>query len=342
MSITQMKNGVWKADFWVGGEKGERYRKRFKTKAEAERYQKYVEAQYTNTGKPWQEKPKDRRYLSQLVEPWYLLHGQYLKDGERRKAKLLSMADELLDPIAADLAPIIYTRFRAERAKQGIRPKTLNNELGYLSSLYNSLRKAGEIDYPNPLADIDLVKVPENELAYLTTEQIEELMQSIGECDNPHVELITLVCLCTGARWGEAEGLTSQRVHNGRVTFTETKNGKNRTVPVPDWLFNRLKDHEKVIKGSALFTGSISSFRRALKRTEIELPRGQAAHVLRHSFASHFMMNGGNILTLQRILGHSDIRITMRYSHLAPDHFSDAVKLNPIDGSGVTGIKKAA
>uniref|UniRef100_UPI003A946534 tyrosine-type recombinase/integrase n=1 Tax=Marinomonas sp. TaxID=1904862 RepID=UPI003A946534 len=84
-------------------------------------------------------------------------------------------------------------------------------------------------------------------------------------------------------------------------------------------------------KGNAIFTSSISSFRRALKRTTIELPKGQAAHVLRHSFASHFMINGGNILTLQRILGHSDIRITMRYAHLAPDHFQDAVKFNPLN-----------
>ncbi len=342
MAVTQLKNGSWKADFRVGGEKGERYRKRFNTKAEAERYVKYVEAQYTNTGKPWQEKPKDRRRLSELVEPWLMLHGQYLKDGERRASKMRYMIESLGDPIAADLAPIEFTRYRAARAKAGIAPKTLNNELGYLHSLYNTLRKAGEIDYHDPIGDVSPVKVQENELSYLTNDQIEELMEAIADCENPHVELITLVCLCTGARWGEAEGLTSQRVHNGRVTFTDTKSGKNRTVPVPEWLYDRLKAHEKTTKGSALFTFSISAFRRALKRTEIELPKGQAAHVLRHTFASHFMMNGGNILTLQRILGHSDIRITMRYAHLAPDHLQDAVKFNPLEGSGITGIKKAA
>ncbi|MDI9276039.1 tyrosine-type recombinase/integrase [Pantoea sp. EABMAA-21] len=40
------------------------------------------------------------------------------------------------------------------------------------------------------------------------------------------------------------------------------------------------------------------------------------SHVLRHSFASHFMMAGGNILVLQRFRGHSDIRISMRTSRL--------------------------
>ncbi len=46
-------------------------------------------------------------------------------------------------------------------------------------------------------------------------------------------------------------------------------------------------------------------------------------HALRHTFASHYMMAGGNILTLQKILGHSDIKMTMIYAHLAPDYLGD-------------------
>jgi site-specific recombinase XerD len=48
------------------------------------------------------------------------------------------------------------------------------------------------------------------------------------------------------------------------------------------------------------------------------------------TFANHFMMNGGNILTLQMVLGHSDIKMTMRYSHLSPDYLEEATKLNPL------------
>jgi len=61
-----------------------------------------------------------------------------------------------------------------------------------------------------------------------------------------------------------------------------------------------------------------------------KLPKGQAAHVLRHSFASHFVMNGGDILTLQKILGHSTINMTMRYSHLSVGHLTEALKNNPL------------
>lgn len=55
-----------------------------------------------------------------------------------------------------------------------------------------------------------------------------------------------------------------------------------------------------------------------------------AYHVLRHTFAAHFMMSGGNILALQKILGHHDIKMTMRYAHLAPDHLETALRFNPL------------
>jgi site-specific recombinase XerD len=48
-------------------------------------------------------------------------------------------------------------------------------------------------------------------------------------------------------------------------------------------------------------------------------------HGLRHTFASHFMMSGGNILTLQKLLGHSPVAVTMKYAHLAPNFMRDEI-----------------
>ncbi len=48
-------------------------------------------------------------------------------------------------------------------------------------------------------------------------------------------------------------------------------------------------------------------------------------HALRHTFASHFVMSGGNILTLQKLLGHSSVAVTMKYAHLAPDFMKEEV-----------------
>ena len=44
------------------------------------------------------------------------------------------------------------------------------------------------------------------------------------------------------------------------------------------------------------------------------------------------MMNGGNIITLQRILGHANINQTMVYAHFAPDFLQDAISFNPLRG----------
>ena len=75
-----------------------------------------------------------------------------------------------------------------------------------------------------------------------------------------------------------------------------------------------------------------------LNIANIQLADGQNTHVLRHTFASHFMMNGGNILVLQRILGHANIRETMRYAHFAPDHLEEAAQLNPIARYGGSNV----
>ena len=58
-------------------------------------------------------------------------------------------------------------------------------------------------------------------------------------------------------------------------------------------------------------------------------------HTLRHTFASHFIMAGGNILTLQKILGHSDVKMTMIYAHLAPDYLGQEMeRVSFVRGSG--------
>lgn len=50
-------------------------------------------------------------------------------------------------------------------------------------------------------------------------------------------------------------------------------------------------------------------------------------HDLRHTFASHFVMRGGNIYDLKALLGHADISTTMRYAHLAPNHLQKQASL---------------
>lgn len=85
-------------------------------------------------------------------------------------------------------------------------------------------------------------------------------------------------------------------------------------------------------RGFLFIDAHYKEFRQILKDVKPDLPSGQATHALRHSFATHFMINGGSIITLQRILGHSRIEQTMTYAHFAPEYLQDAVSLNPLRG----------
>jgi Site-specific recombinase XerD len=84
-----------------------------------------------------------------------------------------------------------------------------------------------------------------------------------------------------------------------------------------------------------LFKVDYEKFCGVLRNVKPDIPPNQATHILHHTFASHFMMNGGNIIALQQILGHASIQQTMAYAHLAPDYLQNAVALNPLNG-GVT------
>lgn len=318
----------WLVDLYPEGRGGKRVRKKFDTKSEASRFEKFVLSR-AHEGKEWNDSPSDKRKLNELVNHWYDAKGIYLKDAVKRKNCLLAVSEWMGNPVASKLSPSDFLQYSAYRKQEGASEKTINNHLGYLNAVYNYLRSIDVIDYENPLARVKMIKIDERELSWLSKDEISHLLATIESfTGNPHVLLLTKICLSTGARWGEAEALTVRNVSDGKLHFIGTKSGKNRSIPVSNELHREILEHLKKHKS---FSPSHSAFRRALKASKIQLPKGQAAHVLRHSFASHFVKNGGNILTLQKILGHSTIVMTMRYAHLSPDHLSEAVRLNPLD-----------
>ncbi|MEJ1385177.1 MAG: tyrosine-type recombinase/integrase [Candidatus Sedimenticola sp. (ex Thyasira tokunagai)] len=161
---------------------------------------------------------------------------------------------------------------------------------------------------------------------YLSEDQIIDLLTAADEGKNKSTRLVIEICLSTGARWTEAESLKRSQIGSHKITFSATKNSKNRSLPIPDCLHRKLS----AIKNDHLFTPCYSAFREAIERAGITLPKGQLSHVLRHTFASSFMMNKGDILVLQRALGHNNLTMTMRYAHFAPEHMSQVSTLNPL------------
>lgn len=328
-SFPKKVNGKWEHSFRVNGRGTPRYRRTFNTKAEALEFEVNKKSQWIS-GTLNRKNQYDGHRFSELVDAWYDLNGINLKDGVRRKAKLLIAAEHLKDPIAKELNPLKYISYRAKQLKSGKQKKTLNNELGYIKRVYNYFIGLNALSPPNPLEGIKGLSLDESSLTYLEQEEIDELFRTIYKFSvNPHVGLIAEICLSTGARWGEAEGLTLKAVRNNSVTLgndNSRKSGKNRTVPIEKELFDRLVQH---LKKYGNFTSSLGAFRRALEKTNIELPKGQASHVLRHSYASHYMILGGRLVGLKELLGHSDIKMTMRYAHLSRSHLRESLKYSP-------------
>jgi integrase len=160
------------------------------------------------------------------------------------------------------------------------------------------------------------------------------------ELHRPELHPLFATLAYTGLRRGEALGLRWSDADLDRRMLTvrhsydgQTKSGKHRTVPVPAALATILKAYRLADpwKGDLCFpnaSGEMYSpnakleetFRDALERAK--LPRIRV-HDLRHVFASHFVMGGGDIFTLQRILGHSTPQLTSdTYAHLSPRHLA--------------------
>lgn len=319
MSIKSIPNG-YEVDCRPQGRHGKRYRKKFKTKAEATQYERWLLA--TKNRKDWIEKPKDKRRLNELIELWYTHKGQQLKSGEANKKKLLNIAKDLGNPGAHQISKRLFADYRAIKLQDGLSAATINRNQALLSGVFTTLIDIEEYFSEHPIKGMVRLKVTAREMGFLTREEITILLDTL-QGDALH---IAKLCLSTGARWSEAANLKGSHIHSGKVTFVDTKNGKNRTVPIKPELLGEIYNG----KSGRLFGSCYIEFRDTLRTLDFNLPKGQASHVLRHTFASHFMMNGGNILTLQKILGHSTIMQTMTYAHLAPDYLNEAMELNPL------------
>jgi integrase len=342
MSVRKLPDGgnkPWLAEVYPSGRDGPRKRKRFATKGEATAWEKW-QLEETNS-KPWlpesHKNEVDSRRLTDLVDVWYRMHGISLSSGDSIKALLVRVCTGLGNPVAADFTVRDFAAYRESRLSGQLvfsrygkggkpaGPSSVNREHTLIVAMFNELIRLGEWRLANPLLGLRLFSIPEGERGFLTHDEISALISVCEASKNPDLATVVKLCLATGARWSEVELMTGASVSPGRITFLRTKGKRNRTVPITDELYDLLPQ-----KSGRLFSDCYEYFRTAMSKSGIALPDGQSSHVLRHTFASHFMMSGGNILVLQRILGHTSITMTMRYAHFAPDHLDEAMRLNPL------------
>ena len=320
MSIKQLKDGRYQVDVRPQGAGGRRIRKIFTLKSKAQEFERYVLQNFHNN--PWQARPADQRRLSELIEVWWMLDGRNQAYGDTYRTRLEKVIREMGDPRASQMTRKFVIEYRSDKLQAGLMPSSINRDLCALSAMFSLLIDAEVYHNENPVRGIRKLKVQNTEMAFLSDDEIDRLLKRL-EGD---ARRIAILCLSTGARWKEASTLRGEHIVGNRVTFFNTKNGKSRSVPVADSVVPLIKTR----RTGLLYQVDYLSFREILQEVKPDLPKGQATHVMRHTFATHFMMNGGNIVTLQRILGHATIQQTMTYAHFSPDFLQDAISFNQL------------
>jgi len=221
----------------------------------------------------------------------------------------------------------------AKRLEAGATPSTVNREMAVLKHV---LKRAVLWEYLtlNPLSNLKAQKEPDGRTRYLSLEELENLLACCPPKGtrpglvNAYLKPFVLVALNTGMRRGEILSLTRRSVdwQNRATRLEQTKNGESRHVFLNDEAYQALRGLPTRIDTELLFPIDkwqlSKSFRKSCEEAKIADFR---LHDLRHTFASYQAMAGAQGRTLQALLGHKDVRMTARYSHLSDAHLRAAV-----------------
>ena len=267
----------------------------------------------------------------ELCTQYWENHGKHL-----RTKGLLDMIEGwkkgIGNPPLKDITTFQIERFLNERMEQGgIGPATRNRHLAMLRSLFNRAI-TWELMETNPTADIERLRETGARTRFLDQDEIQSLLAGASDRFRP----ILVTAIHTGIRRGEILHLEwpDVDIKNRLITIQQSKSGKKRMIPIDDTLMETLTGLPSRFQKGYVFPSRVKvgqpmvdlnhTFRRLVDRLEIENVR---FHDLRHTFASHLVMNGVDIKTVQELLGHANITMTMRYSHLAPVHRARAVQI---------------
>jgi len=223
--------------------------------------------------------------------------------------------------------------YLADLHRKGLARSSVARKLSSLRGFFGYLigRKIISLD---PCLGVHNPKQLKAQPRFLNVDQAVGLMQAEVEDGPRGLRDVALVELLygSGLRISEALGLDVQDIDPGR-SFIKVlgKGGKERIVPLTDISLERLNAY-LVVRSSfspspqekALFLGMRGkrlSRRQASKiieslRTAAGLPQSVSPHDLRHSFATHLLASGADLRSVQKLLGHSRLGTTQRYTHL--------------------------
>jgi integrase len=214
-----------------------------------------------------------------------------------------------------------------------------------------------ELIEKNPVSGVQRPATPPSRLDFLSADEARKLLDEAERRARTTCTVRDLmwwsrwvaisIGIHTGARKGEIFGLKwsevdleGRRLTISRSYATTPKNGKRRHLRLPSALVPLLHEWRErcpsaqyvcpvFLPGQRRWTMANSSDREhglpGLLRAAGCRPLPRPWHLLRHTFASHFMQSGGNLLALSQILGHNDGKVTMVYAHLSPEYMAEQI-----------------
>jgi integrase len=250
-----------------------------------------------------------------------------------------------------DIAPQDVDAF-VLRLRKSMSNASVNRRLELIRAIFNYHIRRRNVLY-SPMAGVEFLKVDPKPMKFWTLEEarrfLEHARAKYEGTPQEHVFLLYMLALNTGMRFGEMLALKWSAVdlsnglitvcrtlcHHTRQVRETTKGRRIRHVPINDALYGLLEvtkarrgGIEWVLhtEGTPLDQNNIRNrhWEKDIKESEVSRIR---IHDLRHTYASHFLMNGGELFKLQAILGHADIRTTMNYSHFSKAYLLDNVNI---------------
>jgi integrase/recombinase XerD len=212
----------------------------------------------------------------------------------------------------------------------------------------NFLEREGLVE-TSPMAGVEIPRVPQSMPKILSAQEIQKLLRAAKNRTwygiRNHAILATF--LDTGLRLSELINLSAADVdlHSQSIRVRNGKGSKDRQVYIGRtlarslrrWAEVRFYGHEadayfSTRDGRRLDKRNVARIIERISRRAGMGERRIHPHLLRHTFATHFIKNGGDAFSLQRLLGHSDISITMVYVNLAGVDLEQAhAKASPVD-----------
>ncbi|MEI8395244.1 MAG: site-specific integrase [Rhodospirillaceae bacterium] len=303
-----------------------------------------------------------RTFLDELYDPWARAHVRsYGNTMIRLRVTFASFLDKKL----GEITPLDVEKWRTGRLNGGTKPGTVNRDLDDLKSSLNKATswikgfsnpianvKRVKLDANRK---VRFLSVDEERRLRIALDEREERIRQERDNANEwrlgrnydllpdlravsfadHLKPMVLVSLNTGMRRGELFGLTWREADLDRREITvdgaKAKSGQTRHIPLNDEGWSVLSHWRTQVDSTPLvfpnrdggqFNNVRKSWEALLLAAKIEEFRW---HDIRHTFASKLVMVGVDLNTVRELLGHSDIKMTLRYAHLAPEHKAAAV-----------------